>query len=460
MGSFFGTDGFRGEANVFLTAEHAFRLGCFLGEYCRSRTAAGESCRAVIGKDARRSSYMFEYALAAGLTACGADAYLLHVTTTPSVSYIVRADGFDCGVMISASHNGYADNGIKLLDKKGEKPRGEMLDLAEAYLRTQPPPAFVTGESIGRTVDYTEGRNRYAGYLISLSRFSYRGVKVGLDCANGSSFMLARSVFGALGAQVYCINASPNGLNINRACGSTHPEVLAAFVKSHGLDVGFAFDGDADRCICVDENGNVADGDAVLYMSALYLQKAGELDGDRVVCTVMTNSGLERALAAHGIACERTKVGDMYVRERMRQVGAALGGEPSGHIIYGKYATTGDGILTAVKVMEIMLGEKKRLSELVRGYAPLPQVLLNVPLFDKSAAGAPSVQNKVRQLRREGKFRIVLRPSGTENAVRIFCEGEDAAACRRAAGELKECVLAAARAGENTAAGVGQSGEG
>lgn len=445
MRSFFGTDGFRGEANVFLTAEHAFRLGCFLGEYCRGRAGAGETCRAVIGKDPRRSSYMFEYALAAGLTACGTDAYLLHVTTTPSVSYIVRAEGFDCGVMISASHNGYADNGIKLLDGKGEKPCGEMISLAEEYLRTLPPPAFVTGGAIGRTVDYTEGRNRYAGYLISLSRFSYRGVKVGLDCANGSAFALAKSVFGALGAQVYCINAAPNGLNINNACGSTRPEILAEFVRTHALDIGFAFDGDADRCICIDEKGNVVDGDAVLYMSALYLQRAGELDGNRVIGTVMTNSGLERALAAHGIVCERTKVGDMYVRERMKKSGAVLGGEPSGHIIYGKYATTGDGILTAVKVMEIMLGEKKRLSELLHGYTPLPQVLLNVPVFDKNAACAPSVQEKLREIEREYGMRVILRASGTENVIRIFCEGENASDCRRAAGGLKECVLAAAR---------------
>ena len=445
MGIFFGTDGFRGEANVFLTAEHAFRLGCFLGEYCREKAGAGETCRVVIGKDPRRSSYMFEYALSAGLTACGADAYLLHVTTTPSVGYIVRAEGFDCGVMISASHNGYADNGIKLLDAGGEKPCGDMIARAEAYLKTAPPPAFVTGDKIGRTVDYTEGRNRYAGYLISLSRFSYRGVKVGLDCANGSAFSRAPSVFGALGAQVYCINAAPNGLNINRGCGSTRPEALAAFVKNHDLDVGFAFDGDADRCICVDERGNVADGDAILYMSALYLQKAGELDGNKVVCTVMSNSGLCAALEKRGIGCERVAVGDRHVREGMKRSGAALGGEPSGHVIYGKYAGTGDGILTAVKVMEIMLGEKKKLSALLEGYRPLPQVLLNVPVNDKGAASAPAVQEGVEAAGQKYGVRVILRPSGTENAVRIFCEGESAPACRLAAGELKELVLAARR---------------
>ena len=449
MGEFFGTDGFRGEANVELTARHAFSLGCFLAEYCLGRLTESEGCRIVIGKDPRRSSYTLEYALASGITACGANAYLLHVTTTPSVSYVIRAEGFDCGVMISASHNGYRDNGIKLLDGNGEKMSEEVIALAEAYLKSSPPPAFVTGEKIGRTVDYAEGRNRYIGYLISLSRFSYRGVKVGLDCANGSAFSVAGSVFNALGAQVYCINAAPNGLNINQECGSTHAEVLASFVRQHSLDIGFAFDGDADRCICVDEKGNVIDGDGILYMSANYLQKCGELDGDKVICTLMSNSALEQALSASGISCERVAVGDKYVHERMNQTGSVLDGEPSGHVIYGKYATTGDGILTAIKVMEIMLGEKKKASRLTSGYTPYPQILVNVPVRDKSVAFAPCVRECMERLTKEQHVKIILRPSGTENVVRIFCEGEKFSDCKIASALLKDCVIGAQRETEN-----------
>ncbi len=445
MGEFFGTDGFRGEANVELTASHAFSLGCFLAEYYRGKTADAEGLRIVIGKDPRRSSYMFEYALAAGITACGANAYLLHVTTTPSVSYAVRAEGFDCGVMISASHNAYTDNGIKILDGKGEKLSEEVIALAEEYLKTTPPPAFVTGEKIGRTVDYTEGRNRYIGYLISLSRFSYRGVKVGLDCANGSAFSIAKSVFAALGAQIYCINAAPNGLNINKDSGSTHAEVLCSFVRQHSLDIGFAFDGDADRCICVDEKGEVIDGDGILYASAKYLKNLGELDGNRVVCTVMSNSALDIALEREGIACQRVAVGDKYVHEKMQRSGACLGGEPSGHIIYGKHATTGDGVLTAIKIMEIMLDEKKKASELTQGYKPFPQVLLNVPVRDKSLVYAPCVQELLQSLTLSKDIKILLRPSGTENVVRIFCEGQRLSDCKVAAALLKESVLSAQR---------------
>ena len=449
MGEFFGTDGFRGEANIELTARHAFALGCFLAEYCRDKVSENEGCRIVIGKDPRRSSYMFEYALAAGITACGADAYLLHVTTTPSVSYVVRTDGFDCGVMISASHNDYKDNGIKLLDSNGEKFGEKAIALAEEYLKNDLSPAFATGEKIGRTIDYAEGRNRYIGYLVSLSRFSYRGVKVGLDLANGSAFSVAASVFQALGAQVYCINASPNGLNINRESGSTHPEVLSSFVKAHALDVGFAFDGDADRCVCVDEEGNVADGDAILYMSAKYLKKCGELDKNKVVCTVMSNGALEEALRAERIVCERVAVGDKYVHERMLKSGAVLGGEPSGHVIYGKYATTGDGILTAIKIMEIMLGEEKKISELTAGYVPFPQMLINVPIRDKQAIYNPEVQEYVKNLSSDKKLKIILRSSGTENVARIFCEGERLSDCKIAAGLLKERLLRTLREREN-----------
>lgn len=444
MGEFFGTDGFRGEANDKLTAYHAFVLGCFLAEYYKENSGDGV-CRVAIGKDPRRSSYMLEYSLSAGLTACGANAYLLHVTTTPSVSYIVRSEGFDCGVMISASHNSFRDNGIKLLNGKGEKISDEVISLAEEYLKKPFCPAFSKGERIGRTVDYTEGRNRYIGYLISLSKCSYRGVKVGLDCANGSAFGIAQSVFNALGAQVYCINASPNGLNINENGGSTHPEVLARFVSEHGLDVGFAFDGDADRCICVDEKGKVVDGDGILYAAAVYLQSEGELDGNRIVTSVTANGGLSLALKKYGVSCESVAVGDRHVRERMRQIDCVLGGEPSGHIIYGKYATTGDGLLTAIKVMEMILESKKPLSELLKGYSPYPQVLVNVPVKDKSVALGAEIQSYAERLGMSTGIRVLLRPSGTENVVRIFCEGENAADCKIVSDLLRERVERADR---------------
>ena len=442
MKQFFGTDGFRGEANVSPNAKHAFILGCFLAEYCRKNSSEKERCRIVIGKDPRRSSYMLEYALAAGITACGADAYLLHVTTTPSVSYVTRTDGFDVGVMISASHNLFSDNGIKILNADGEKPSDEMVEQAEDYLSRPFAPDFAVGEKVGRTVDYTEGRNRYTGYLISLAKSSLRKLKIGLDCANGSAFSVAPAVFKALGAQVFTINASPNGFNINDKCGSTHPEVLARFVKEHALDVGFAFDGDADRCICVDENGKVVDGDGILYLSARYMQQNGEGE-QKVILTVMSNGAMEKALAPLGISCERVAVGDKNVYERMRAVGSRLGGEPSGHIIYGKYACTGDGILTAIRVLEAMTEQEKKLSELTEGYEPLPHVLLNVSVQNKGVAKLAYIQRRVEEL--SAGCKIILRASGTEPVVRIFCEGENLSDCKIRAEILKDCLLNADR---------------
>ena len=439
MGEFFGTDGFRGEAGKTLTAEKAFSLGCFLGEYL---SAFRPSPRVVIGKDPRRSSYMLEYALAAGLTSCGANVYLLHVTTTPSVGYVVLSEGFDFGVMISASHNAYTDNGIKFLDARGEKPDEEVIRRAEEYLKEGRAPAFVSGEKIGRTVDYVEGRNRYAGYLISLARYSLRGLKIGLDCANGSAFFLAGSVFSALGAQVYTIHAQPSGVNINERCGSTRPEVLAQFVQSHRLDIGFAFDGDADRCICVDASGKVVDGDGILYLCALYMQERGELEGNLVVGTVMTGEGLVRALQKKGIACERAFVGDKYVQRRMRETGACLGGEPSGHVIFRKHSSTGDGIVTAIKVLEVILERKKPLSELLADYTPLPSVLVNVPVQNKVAVNAPAVVRAAARWNEEGKVRVLVRASGTENKVRILAEGESLSDCRVAAALIEEAVRA------------------
>ena len=434
MGKYFGTDGFRGEANKNLTAEHAYKIGRFLGWYYRHE-AGEERCKVVIGKDTRRSSYMFEYALVAGLTASGADAYLLHVTTTPSVSYVTRTEGFDCGIMISASHNPYYDNGIKLMNASGEKMDEETILKIEEYLDglVEAVP-YAERDRIGFTVDHAAGRNRYIGYLISLATRSYRGMKVGLDCANGSAWMIAKSVFDALGAKTYVIHNEPDGLNINTNCGSTHIEGLQQFVVENGLDVGFAFDGDADRCLCVDEKGQLVDGDGIIYVCGRYMKERGQLSGNKVVTTVMSNFGLYKALDAVDIEYEKTKVGDKYVYENMRTNGYRLGGEQSGHIIFKTYATTGDGILTAIKMMEVILEKKMPLSELAAPFVVYPQVLKNIRVTDKAAVNADTdvqaaVQAVVTALGESG--RILVRESGTEPVIRVMVEAGEQSLCEQ-----------------------------
>lgn len=445
MGKYFGTDGFRGEAGITLTADHAYKVGRFLGWYynaLRERNGNNESARIVIGKDTRRSSYMFEYSLVAGLTASGADAYLLHVTTTPSVAYIARVDDFDCGIMISASHNPYYDNGIKLINYCGEKMDEETLLLIEDYLdgklhvfdQDWPELPFAHRDKIGRTVDYVAGRNRYMGYLISLGIYSFKGIKVGLDCANGSSWNIAKAVFDALGADTYVINNQPNGLNINLNAGSTHIEGLQKFVVEKGLDVGFAYDGDADRCLCVDEKGNVVDGDAILYIYGRYMKERGKLTNNTIVTTVMSNFGLYKALDELGIEYAKTPVGDKYVYEYMAKNSCRIGGEQSGHIIFSKYATTGDGILTSLKMMEVMLARKKKLSELVAPFKVYPQVLENVRVSDKEAAQSdPDVQAAVAKVAEAlgDTGRILVRPSGTEPVVRVMVEAPEKEICQK-----------------------------
>ena len=444
MGKYFGTDGFRGEANKTLTADHAYKVGRFLGWYygeLKRRAGEDSAPRIVIGKDTRRSSYMFEYTLIAGLTASGADAYMLHVTTTPSVAYIARVDEFDCGIMISASHNPYYDNGIKLINSRGEKMDEETIALIEDYIdgkltlfgkkHTELP--YATREKIGKTVDYASGRNRYIGYLISLGMYSFRGMKVGLDCANGSAWNIAKSVFEALGAATFVINANPDGLNINRDAGSTHIEGLAKFVKENGLDVGFAYDGDADRCLCVDEKGNVVSGDHILYIYGLYMKDRGKLVNNTVVTTVMSNFGLYKAFDAAGIDYVKTPVGDKYVYERMATHGDRLGGEESGHIIFSKYATTGDGILTSLKIMEVIMAKKLPLSKLAEPVVVYPQVLKNVRVDNKEAAQTdPDVLRAVKavETRLGNTGRILVRPSGTEPVVRVMVEAEHEDVCR------------------------------
>ena len=443
MGKYFGTDGFRGEAGLGLTAEHAFKIGRFLGWYYgqlkrltrQLHPGDNEPCRAriVIGKDTRRSSYMLEYALASGIAASGGDAYTMHVTTTPSVAYVARTEDFDCGVMVSASHNPYYDNGIKLMDGNGEKAGDDLIALVEAYLDGEvdclgfkgSELPWATGAEVGAVEDHFAGRNRYVGFLISQGIFSLRGKRIGLDCANGASWSIARSVFESMGAKVYTIGCEPDGTNINAGVGSTHIEALQELVRTEGLDCGFAYDGDADRCLAVDEHGNLIDGDKIMYICARYMKDKGHLVPNEVTTTVMSNLGLYKALDEVGIEYAQTQVGDRYVWEHMRTSGGRIGGEQSGHIIFGKLATTGDGILTSIKLMEAVMGRKSTLGELAAPVHTYPQVLINVRVSDKKAAmadpdivaAAASVESALA-----GDGRALVRASGTEPLVRVMVE--------------------------------------
>lgn len=434
MGKYFGTDGFRGEANVDLTVEHAYKVGRFLGWYYGQK-APDERCRVVIGKDTRRSSYMFEYSLVAGLTASGADVYLLHVTTTPSVSYVVRTEGFNCGIMISASHNPFYDNGIKVINERGEKLEESVILEIEKYLEGEIGEIpLARKENIGRTVDFAAGRNRYIGYLISIATRSFKNMKVALDCANGSASAIAKNVFDALGAETHVMNNDPNGLNINTDCGSTHIRYLQKFVVEQGCDLGFAYDGDADRCIAVDGKGNVVDGDVIMYICGKYMKEQGTLVNNTLVTTIMSNFGLYKALEREGIAYEKTAVGDKYVYENMAQNGHCLGGEQSGHIIFSKNATTGDGILTSLKVMEVILEKKQTLGKLASEIEIYPQVLKNVKVKSKAEAQEDKdVQAEVQKVADAlgDTGRILLRQSGTEPVIRVMVEAETDAVCEK-----------------------------
>ncbi len=442
MGKYFGTDGFRGEAGKELTADHAYKIGRFLGYHFK--TTYGDRPRIAIGKDTRRSSYMFEYALASGLTASGADAYLLHVTTTPSVSHVVRTDGLDCGIMVSASHNPFYDNGIKLINRYGEKMEDSLIDKIEEYMDSPSSDLpFAQGKDIGCSVDYVAGRNRYIAYLISLGIYSFKGLRIGLDCANGSAWHIAKSVFDALGATTFVINARPDGININENAGSTHIENLQQFVIDNNLDVGFAFDGDADRCLCVDEKGNVITGDHILYICGLYMQDQGELFENTVVTTIMSNLGLYKAFDKAGIAYAKTKVGDKYVYDYMMKNGCRLGGEQSGHIIFTKYANTGDGILTSLKVMEVMMARKKSLSQLTEGLTIYPQKLVNVRVADKTAVVTdPDVKRAVAEITDQlgDSGRVLLRESGTEPVIRVMAEASTEEICNNVVEKLVKVI--------------------
>lgn len=441
MGKYFGTDGFRGEANIDLTVEHAYKVGRYLGWYY----GKGQRAQVVIGKDTRRSSYMFENALTAGLTASGADVYLLHVTPTPSVSYVVRSEGFDCGIMISASHNPYYDNGIKVINGSGYKLEAEVEELIEAYIdgKVDELP-LATRENIGKTVDYSMGRHRYIGHLISLASRSFAGVRVGLDLANGSATSVAKGVFDALGAKTYVISSEPNGVNINNECGSTHLEKLQQFVLENGLDIGFAYDGDADRCLAVDETGRVMDGDAIMYLCSVYMKEKGELKTNTLVTTIMSNMGLFKALDAKGIDYVKTAVGDKYVYENMLAHDHVIGGEQSGHIIYNKYATTGDGVLTSLKIMEVMLERKCKASELTKELIIYPQVLKNLRVADKKVVREDvdmiaAVEKAEKELGSDG--RILVRESGTEPVIRVMVEAKTDEICNYYVDSIIEVIV-------------------
>ncbi len=444
MGKYFGTDGFRGEANVNLTVAHAFKVGRFLGWYY----GRGHKAQVVIGKDTRRSSYMFEYSLVAGLTASGADVYLLHVTTTPSVSYVVRTEGFDCGIMISASHNPFYDNGIKIINSMGYKMDASVEEQIEAYIDGEMEELPLATEAyIGRTVDFSAGRNRYIGYLISLPTRSFKTMRVGLDCSNGSASAIAKSVFDALGAKTYVIHNGPDGTNINKDCGSTHIEALQAFVKEKGLDVGFAYDGDADRCLAVDEHGNVVDGDRILYICGKYMKEIGQLKDDMIVTTIMSNIGLYKACDKIGLKYQKTKVGDKYVFENMMENGYRLGGEQSGHIIFSKHATTGDGILTSLKVMEVLLEKKTTLGTLASEVKIYPQLLQNLEVTDKKAVlEHPEVKEAIREVEQAlgTDGRILVRESGTEPLLRVMVEATTQELCEKYVSKVidtMKCVM-------------------
>ena len=444
MGKYFGTDGFRGEANVDLTVEHAYKVGRYLGYYFGKNKADGDRARIVIGKDTRRSSYMFEYSLVAGLTASGADVYLMHVTPTPSVSYIVRADEFDCGIMISASHNPFYDNGIKIINSQGSKMDASVEDEIERYIDGDIEEIpYATRENIGRTTDYSMGRNRYIGYLMTLPTRSFKNLKIGLDCANGASSTVAKAVFDALGAKTYVINNTPDGTNINTNCGSTHIEGLQKFVVNNGLDAGFAYDGDADRCLAVDEKGNLIDGDMILYICGKYLNERGRLTNSTVVTTVMSNLGLYKAFDACGIKYEKTAVGDKYVYECMMDKGHILGGEQSGHIIFAKNARTGDGVLTSLKLMEVMIEEKTTMSELTRGLNIYPQLLVNVRVSSKpEVMGDADVLAATRKVEEAlgDDGRILLRESGTEPLIRVMVEAKTDDLCKKYVDEVVKVI--------------------
>lgn len=437
---YFGTDGFRGEANVDLNVVHAYKVGRFLGWYYGQEHKA----RVVIGKDTRRSSYMFEDALASGLTASGADVYLLHVTPTPSVSYVVRTEQFDCGIMISASHNPYYDNGLKVINGNGHKLEAEVEEKIETYIDNERDTLpFAERENIGCTIDYAIGRHRYIGYLMSLATRSFKNIRVGLDCANGSAYSVAKGVFDALGAKTYAVGMNPDGTNINENCGSTHIENLQQYVLENHLDVGFAYDGDADRCLAVDEKGDVIDGDAILYLCGCYLKEKGELNNNTVVTTIMSNMGLYKAFDKVGISYEKTAVGDKFVNANMMEFGHSLGGEQSGHIIFSKYAVTGDGVLTSLMLMEVMLEKKQKLSELRKGLKIYPQLLENVRVQDKKAARQDEdviAQTKQVEEALGENGRILLRESGTEPVIRVMVEAETEELCKKYVGQVVDVI--------------------
>lgn len=440
MPKYFGTDGFRGEAGVVLTAEHAFKIGRFIGHFYSS--SENKKTRIIIGKDTRCSGDMLEAALGAGITSSGADVYLMGITTTPSVSYVTGTENFDCGIMISASHNPYYDNGIKLINGDGEKMQESVIEQVEAYIDGDGKDfEFAKDGEIGRVVQYGVGVETYEKHLISSAGGGYKGMKIAIDCANGSAYKIGKRVFEAMGAKVLVINDRPDGMNINSDCGSTHIGGLCEFVVKNKCDMGFAFDGDADRCLAVDENGKIVDGDHIMYICGRYMKEKGLLENDTIVTTVMSNFGLYKAFDKSGIKYEKTDVGDKYVYENMKSGGHILGGEQSGHIIFMKHAHTGDGILTALNVTDTVKDTGKKLSELASPVVVYPQVLKNVIVTDKDETLAdPCIKNQVMRVSESlgDNGRILLRKSGTEPVLRVMVEAASENMCEKYADEVIE----------------------
>ena len=443
MPKYFGTDGFRGEANVGLTFNPAYRIGRFLGWYYSKDRDAHEA-KILVGKDTRLSCYMLEYALLSGIAASGADAYNMHVTTTPSVAYITKTQFFDCGIMISASHNPYFDNGIKLFSSLGDKMNDDFLLMVEEYIDrpdTEEDIPLATKDRIGKVIDYLDARIMYSGFLTTAVHTPLGGLKVVLDTANGASYALAPAVFKRLGANVTVINNSPDGTNINKNAGSTHIKGLVNKVLETGADVGFAYDGDGDRCIAVDKSGAIINGDRVMYIWATWLKSQGKLVTNTVVTTVMSNMGLYKALEEEGILYTQTKVGDRYVHEYMMEHGNIIGGEQSGHIIVNDYLNSGDGILTSLLLSEVMVKTDKTLSVLSEKMSDYPQVLVNVIVSDKNATMEDErVKDAVKEAEKklDGKGRVLVRASGTEPVVRVMSEAKEQKDAEEAVSEVVE----------------------
>ncbi|MCM3716088.1 phosphoglucosamine mutase [Halalkalibacter oceani] len=442
MGNYFGTDGVRGVANTELTPELAFKLGRMGGYVLTKHT---EKPRVIIGRDTRISGEMLESALIAGLLSIGAEVMRLGVISTPGVAFLTKALSANAGVMISASHNPVPDNGIKFFGPDGFKLLDEQEQEIERYLDSEDELPRPTGGALGQVSDYYEGGQKYLQFLKQTVQEDFSGIHIALDCAHGSASSLAPHLFADLEADISTMGTAPNGVNINDGCGSTHPEALSTFVLERGAQIGLAFDGDADRLIAVDEKGQIVDGDKIMFICAKYMKEQGWLKHGTVVSTVMSNLGFYKALEEEGIIAKQTAVGDRYVMEEMRKGGYNLGGEQSGHIIFLDHITTGDGLLSALQLVNIMKMTNKPLSELAAQMQTYPQKLVNIRVSDKHAVSEnEAVKAAIDKVEDDmnGEGRVLVRPSGTEPLVRVMVEAQSEELCDRYVDEIATVVKA------------------